>query len=286
MPRAADYGALLDALRGVRWPARRRAAAGPAGTHRSVLRGLAAEFTEYRPYRQGDDPHRLDWKLLARTDRAYFRLSDDHVALATLLIVDASASMAFPPTGTSKWDAACLLAAGVAAVAHAAGDPVGLRVTGSPAGAAARPRGRRGTVHEIIRTMGSATPGGTDSPALLLAAARGAGRLVVISDLLGDAEALRTAVAERIVAGTEVHVLHVVAPEELEPAGNFLAVDPEQPEVRRPLLDETRLAYRERFDAWRREVQGGLRRAGARVTEVRTDEPAARAVRRIVRSPT
>src|SRR3990172_6521269 len=92
----SDYGALLDALRGVTWPARRAALAGTAGSHRSRLHGLSAEFTEYRPYRQGDDPRRLDWKLLARTDRAYLRLTNDRATLGTLLVVDASASMAYP----------------------------------------------------------------------------------------------------------------------------------------------------------------------------------------------
>ena len=78
---SADYGPLLDALRGVRWPARRAVAAAPAGAHRSKQRGTAGEFTEYRLYRQGDDPRALDWKLLARSDRAFVRLSDDRALL-------------------------------------------------------------------------------------------------------------------------------------------------------------------------------------------------------------
>src|SRR5687768_18613293 len=125
---AAGYGELLDALRGVTWPARRAARGSTSGTHRSRLRGVSPEFTEYRPYRQGDDPRRLDWKLLARSDRAYIRLADDHSVLATTIVVDASASMAFPTATLGKWRTACALAVGLAAVAHAGGDPVGLIV--------------------------------------------------------------------------------------------------------------------------------------------------------------
>ena len=57
---------------------------------------MSAEFVEYRGYRQGDDTKRIDWKLLARTDRAYIRLSQERTLLPTALMVDASASLAFP----------------------------------------------------------------------------------------------------------------------------------------------------------------------------------------------
>ena len=282
MPRAAEYGALLDALRGVSWPARRRVSAGGAGTHRSSLRGLAAEFTEYRPYRQGDDPRRMDWKLLARTDRAYFRLSDDHVSLTTVIAVDASASMAFPEGARTKWSVASLLAVGLASVAHGVGDAVGL-VVAAPEPVVLRARSRRGIVAESIRALDAVHPAGAAPLAPLLADPRSAPRLVVISDFLGDAEAVRAAVAEGVVAGQEVHAVHVVAAEELDPRGGVLAVDPEDPTVARALVAETREAYQERFASWRRALHDGLRRAGAAVTEVVTSEPVARAVRRIVR---
>ena len=42
-----------------------------AGLHRSPFHGYSAEFSQYRPYRQGDDLKYVDWKLFARTDRIY-----------------------------------------------------------------------------------------------------------------------------------------------------------------------------------------------------------------------
>ena len=87
---AGPYGALLEAVRGVRWPAQRAVSAGATGVHPSHTRGSAAELVEYRPYRQGDDPRRLDWKLLARSDRAFTRLAPHQAVLGTLVAVDAS----------------------------------------------------------------------------------------------------------------------------------------------------------------------------------------------------
>src|SRR5687767_16014084 len=90
------YGPLLEALRGVQWPSRRPVGGALPGTHQSRLRGSAPELSEYRPYRQGDDPRRLDWRLLARSDRAFIRLSSDRAVLPTMLVLDASASIDFP----------------------------------------------------------------------------------------------------------------------------------------------------------------------------------------------
>src|SRR5580692_7359035 len=127
----SQHAAMLDALRGVRWPARHNVSPGSPGAHRSRRLGAAVEFTEYRPYRYGDDPRRLDWKLLARTDRAYIRLTDDHAVLPTTITIDASASMAYPVATLGKWRLAEALAVGFAAVANNGGDPVGVTIVAS-----------------------------------------------------------------------------------------------------------------------------------------------------------
>ena len=98
-----DFAALLDSVRGIRWPARAAVRGGIPGAHTSRLRGISAEFTEYRPYRQGDDLGRIDWRLFARSDRAYIRLSNDRAILPTTIVLDGSASMAFPVGTNGKW---------------------------------------------------------------------------------------------------------------------------------------------------------------------------------------
>ena len=277
-----DYGALLEALRGVTWPARRAALAGTAGTHHSRLRGLSAEFTEYRPYRQGDDPRRLDWKLLARTDRAYLRVTSDRATLGTLLLVDASASMAFPAGQPGKWAQACRVGVGLAAVALAAGDPVGVAVPVPGGTSRVRLRTRRGVLGEIVRVLDGARPGGAAPLAPALAEARGVPRVAIVADFLGDEPDMLRCAGELVAGGTEVHAVHVVARSELEPgAAAILATDPERSDLERPLVAETREAYRLRFAEWRRDTARAWRAAGASWTEVADDEPAARAVRRV-----
>jgi uncharacterized protein (DUF58 family) len=281
-----SYGALLDAVRGVHWRARRAVANAAAGTHHSKQRGTSAEFTEYRLYRQGDDPRRLDWRLLARSDRAYIRLATDRAILPTTIVLDASASMAFPVTTRAKWQRAQEIAIGLAAVVHGDGDPVGValqeeegRIRVLP------PRSRRGVVSEIARVVDGADPEGLAPLASIVAAAR-TPRIAIITDLLGDADDLLRIARVHIVAGGEVHLVHIIAREEIDPPRRpILAADPEQPALHRLLAEGTRPGYDRAFADWRAEMARAWRSAGAVYIEVMADEPASHAVRRITELP-
>jgi Uncharacterized conserved protein (some members contain a von Willebrand factor type A (vWA) domain) len=201
---ATSDSVLLDAVRNIRWAARRKAPAGPAGAHLSNMLGTSAEFTEYRAYRQGDETRRIDWKLLARSNRAYIRLSNDRTIVPTMLLVDASASLAYPAVTFEKWHYARQLSLGLASAAHSSGDPVGLAaVTGKdvrrlPA------RTRRGSVYEIARVLDSIRPLGSSQLAVVLPTLRSAGRIAIVSDFLGDADALLKIASHLTAAGKEV----------------------------------------------------------------------------------
>jgi uncharacterized protein (DUF58 family) len=277
---AGPYGALLDAVRGVRWPAARRVAGATLGAHPSKLRGNSSEFSEFRPYRQGDDPRRVDWRLLARSDRAYVRLTTDRATLRTAILVDASASMAFPLPDLTKWVRAREIAVALAAVAHAEADPVGLTIA-ADAPVTLTPRARRSVIVEMIRALDGTAPAGAPALAPLLSAAR-APRVVVVSDLLGDVDELTAAAKLRIAAGGEVIIVHLVATEELDPpAEALLAVDPEIAGMRRTLDGAARDEYRRAFSTWMDTTAAAFRSARVRYFRAETSEPAAHVVRRV-----
>src|SRR4051794_15578424 len=104
------------------------------GEHRSPFYGFSAEFSQYRPFRPGDDLKYLDWKVLARTDRLYTRQFKETTNLSAMLIIDASASMAYPSAGgsggqakeASKFAYARMIAAALAYLLVQQGDAVGL----------------------------------------------------------------------------------------------------------------------------------------------------------------
>ena len=273
---------LLDAVRSVKWPGRRKAPGGLTGNHQSRVLGVSAEFTEYRAYRQGDDTHRIDWKLLARSDRAYIRLSNDRTTLPTVVLVDASGSLAYPSATLEKWYYVRHIAMGLAAAARRASDPVGVLVATDQGPRRLPPRTRQSVVYEIAKVLADVTPAGSPDLTPLLAMLRSTARVAIVSDFLGDADHLLKMASQLSAAGREVHAVHVVHPDELEPPHKtMLLADPEQADFKRPLTESTRRRYLETFGAWRERLARDWRMAGAYYTQVVTSEPAAHAVRRI-----
>lgn len=275
-------GALLDAVRGVHWPARRATLGAAHGAHRSKRVGASPEFREYRPYQQGDDPARIDWKLFARTERVAIRLAHDDSSLRTAVLVDASASMAFPAATQGKWELAAAIALGLCAVAHGDNDPVGLAIAHQRGVTALPPRTRRGTVADVLRLLLETTPGGMAPLAPALSTLRLCRRIAIVSDFLGDADAVLRESRELIAEGREVFAVHVVAREELEPeATGGIVIDPEDP-LRRGTLDSAGLAaYRDAFGRWREQLAAAWRGAGAAYRLATTDDLPEDVVRRV-----
>lgn len=275
------YGQLLEEVRRVRWHALRPIRGALPGAHQSARRGTAAEFAEYRPYRQGDPLSRLDWRVFARTDRAYLRLSTDRTVLTTVIVLDASESMNFP-AARSKLTCAREIAVALSAIAHHEGDPVGVVAAGDRT-VTYPPRTRGGVVNEIARLVDAASPGrAPDVAAALDVGARMSARLALISDLLVSEEPLFASARVHSARGGELHVVHIVAAEELDPRAGGSVYDPEAPDDRRTLNERSRAEYTRNFAEWRERMAAAWRAMGAKYTLVRTDEPVAAAVRRIV----
>lgn len=279
----AAYAAVLDQVQGITWPARRRSRSALAGPHPSRLLGTSAEFVEYRGYRQGDDPKQIDWKLLARTNRVYIRLSQERTLLPTTIVVDASASLAFPQPSLTKWELARQLSIGLASVARKSGDPVGMVVAHSSGPRSVAPSGRRSALEGMMRAL-DVTPAG--QPPLTTAVNEGfrrGARTVIISDFLDETEQLLAAGRTFVATGGELYVLHIVEQGELNPDPTKLLVeDPEAATVRRPMSSPKRSAYIERFAAWRTQLARDWRHAGAVYTMlVTSEEPIRRSIRRI-----
>ena len=63
------------------------------GDRRSNKRGTSIEFADYRNYVPGDDLRRLDWNIYARLDRPLMKVFEDEEDLASIILLDTSASM-------------------------------------------------------------------------------------------------------------------------------------------------------------------------------------------------
>src|SRR5512133_1064286 len=94
--------------------ARRVVEGSTIGLHKSPIKGASVEFRQHRFYAPGDELRRLDWRVLARTDRPYIKEYDEETNLRCILVLDASGSMADGAQHGSKYDAAARIVASLA----------------------------------------------------------------------------------------------------------------------------------------------------------------------------
>jgi uncharacterized protein (DUF58 family) len=228
---------------------------GLKGGRRSVKRGQSVEFADYRDYSMGDDLRQLDWNVYARLERLFVKLFVEEEDVTVTLLIDASASMA---TGTpDKLLFAKRAAAALGYIGLASEDRVAVTVlSGRTARRRAAMRGS-GRVFRLLADLSAVTvaDGATD----LVAAARhaaaqlsGRGVIVLLSDLL-DPNADKV-IRELAATGSELIVLHVLSPDELDPAleGDLRLVDTETGERVDITMDLATLdAYKARVADWK-----------------------------------
>ena len=96
----------LAALEHMRFTTRRRIEGTFSGYHTSRQLGGAGEFVDFREYSGSEDLRRLDWKVLARTGKAFVRIHEEETNLLCTLALDASGSMVSRGIATAQGTAA------------------------------------------------------------------------------------------------------------------------------------------------------------------------------------
>ena len=248
---------------------------GLKGGRRSVKRGQSVEFADYREYTLGDDLRQLDWNVYARLERLFVKLFVEEEDITVTLLVDASASMA---TGQpSKLLFAKRAAAALGYIGLASEDRIAVAaLSGRTARRRASLRGS-GRVFRLLADLSAidVADGVTD----LVVAARhaaaqlhGRGVIVLLSDLL-DPGADRV-IRELAATGSELIVLHVLSPDELDPPlqGDLRLVDVETDERVDITADLATIdAYKTRLAAWKADFADLAARRGASYVDLASD---------------
>jgi uncharacterized protein (DUF58 family) len=198
-----------------------------SGRHKSPYKGFSSEFAEHREYVPGDNIRDLDWLVFARTDRYYIRQYIEETNLRGLILLDASGSMGY--TGrlaarhggapVSKFRYGQYLAAALAHLMISQQDAVGLATFDSRLRRYIPARSRASHLRVILEELAATEPGAeTGLPGVfhdLAERIHRRGLVVIISDLLDDAEEILRALHHFRYRRHEVLLLHVLAEEEL-----------------------------------------------------------------------
>ena len=227
---------------------------GLKGGRRSVKRGQSVEFADYRDYALGDDLRQLDWNVYARLERLFVKLFVEEEDVTITFLLDASPSMAFGRPEKLLFAKRAIAALGY--IALAGEDRVVLTaLTGRTARRQSGLRGA-GRVFRLLGNLSAIQP--TEGPTDLLASARhagaqlsGRGVVVLLSDLLDPSS--ERVLRELAATGSELIVLHVLSPDELDPQleGDLKLVDSESGERIDVTVDLATIDdYKARLAAW------------------------------------
>ncbi len=252
---------------------------GLKGGRRSVKRGQSVEFADYREYALGDDLRQLDWNVLARLERLFVKLFIEEEDVTITFLIDGSPSMAYGRP--QKLLFAKRAAGALGYIGLASEDRV---VVTTLAGRTAQRLGAlrgSGRVLRLLASLSSVQP--AEGPTDLVAAARRAGSMlsgrgvvVLLSDLL-DPGADRV-IRELAATGSELIVLHVLSPDELDPRleGDLRLVDSETGDGVDITADLSTIdAYRTRLAAWQSSLAELASRRRASYVPLATDTPLA-----------
>ena len=290
--RALDWGSLGP----LRLRAREVAEGVFAGMHRSARRGAGVEFGGYREYTAGDDLRWLDRRSLLLHDRLLIRQFETETDRALRLIVDATSSMGYrgatAPGAKLAW--VSVIAAALARISIASGDPAGLTFLGGAESARSLPStSGREQFERIVATLENVESGGDaqldralldESLGAIARTSRRGAILVVLSDLIDlplDAMNRIGALASR---GRVLVVVQTLDPDEasfpFEGTVRLRAMEGDF--VVETDAETTRERYLEALErsrsAWEREIT----QRGGRFLRATTSDDPVRVVREIV----
>lgn len=194
-----------------------------SGVHRSKNRGTSVEFAEHKEYSPGDDIRHLDWRAFARFDRDFIKKFEDEASLRTMIVLDSSGTMNYPPEPNgrlSKIELARTVAGALAHLLSAQGDAPGLAEFSESLSVSLPPRARRGHLQQMLSKLGGITPEGktqfADAVRTLLEGLSRRHFIVVLTDLLDGGLEAMPALGRLRSRGHDIVVFHCLDADELE----------------------------------------------------------------------
>ena len=251
-----------------------------SGRHRSPYHGSNVEFADYKEYTAGEDIAHMDWRVYGRTKKLFLRKYQEETDMAVYLLVDTSASMTYVGAGAEpKFTRAAKIAAALAYLMIQQGDKASLTLFAGKVAQHLPPAGTRRHLYHLLRELGAVRPAGPTGIDRALrdcaSVFRQRGRLVILSDFLGDLDKVFDALAQFVHRKYEVLLLQVLDPDELSlpDVGIARFLDMETGETVEAEPAEIRRGYRENMARLIDDVATRADRQRIQYARVDTSEP-------------
>ena len=229
------------------------------GERRSKRKGTSTDFADFRNYVQGDDLRHVDWNIYGRLDELYLKLFQEFEDVTLHLLLDGSQSMAFG--SPEKFAFGQKLVASMGYIGLAGYDRVSVGILNGEQVDGLTPIRGKASANKLFAFLNKAqATGHTHLDAAIRnygLRQRSRGVYILISDCL-DENDLEAALRRLCATRSDVFVLQVLAPEEINPelTGDLKLVDSESEQftevsVSRALLKR----YKQNRDAFVEKVR-------------------------------
>ncbi len=279
---------LVEHLNHMQLSARSVVQGGTIGQHRSPIKGASVEFRQHRFYVPGDEPRRLDWRVLGRTDRPYVKEYDEETNLRAVLMLDASGSMGYGGDFGSKFDYSARLLAAFSYLMLGQSESVGVMACGQGGDDWLAPHSGPTQLSRVVDVLERSRPtGATGLPRAMHDVADRLDRrglVIILSDFFADADEIRSGLAHLRHERHEVVAVRVLDRHELDfPFRNwtrFRGLEGERGRMIEPAL--ARRSYKENFERHRKALEGACLALRVGLLSFVTDRPIVEGLRRFM----
>jgi uncharacterized protein (DUF58 family) len=221
---ARDYKNLLDPsfiskLNSLELKARLVVEGFMVGLHKSPYHGFSVEFSEHRPYMQGDNLKDIDWKAFGKTEKYFIKQYEEETNLRSYIFLDTSNSMSYSSgNNISKLEYALTLTAALSYLMIHQQDAVGLTCYAEKINKFLPPKSSRAYLQEILKNLVNIEASKkTNTAGCLNEAAekiKRRGLVVIISDFFDEIDSVLKALKHFSYKKNEVIVFQVLDPME------------------------------------------------------------------------
>ncbi len=250
------------------------------GLHRSPYHGFSIEFSQHRPYMQGDAPKDIDWKVYGKTEKYYVKQYEEETNLKCQIVLDCSSSMSFSfQNRVSKFHYASMLASALAYLNIHQKDAVGLTLYSDKILKSLPPHATQIYLNQILSAISNTElTGKTDTAKCLSQVAEKTSRrglVVIISDLFDDIKQTISALKHFRFKKNEVIVFQVLDPIETSFAFGSDASfkDLETGELMRTQPHHIQRAYSEAMQDFIANIKKECLNSGIEYNLLQTDTP-------------
>ena len=189
------------------------------GLHKSPYHGFSVEFSEHRPYMQGDSLKDIDWKVYGKTERFFIKQYEEETNLKSYILLDTSRSMNYASEGNiSKLEYASTLVAGLSYLMFHQQDAVGLSLYSEKINKYLPPKASKAYLQEILKSLSEPQASNKTNTASSLHTIaekiKRRGLVIIVSDLFDDINSVLTALKHFRYKKNEVIVFQILDPQE------------------------------------------------------------------------